>query len=113
MYIYHGYCLTEGLLDNGKPWYGVAIFVHEGGASGLEIPRAGIIAKGKRVNALDKRLELALQDCTPGLPVHMDFDIHGKCLGIRDYTDDELKAIGFIASSPSPTPLYADKSKKV
>lgn len=80
MYIFGGYILTGGTLQDGNPWKGVNILLAECKPSkngGYNLPVVGFVAKASR---LDHILDVC-QNTTPGTYVHAYFsapDHNGK-----------------------------------
>lgn len=76
-YIFGGYLLTAGTLDNGSPWQGVNIMYGE--CRNGNAPMCGKIAKGRRTDSLVS----ALQKLHAGDFVEFVCDPSGKVLDIK------------------------------
>lgn len=72
-YIFGGYILTGGTLENGTPWQGVNILLARYNAE-KPVPVSSTIAKGKR----DDDLVEVLGTLAPGDLVTVLFDERGK-----------------------------------
>lgn len=78
MYIYGGYVLTGGKLDNGSPWEGINILFAET-RDQKTLPVSGMIAKARR----DPDLMATLQELPIGVPVDVGCDLRGKVTSIN------------------------------
>lgn len=89
MYIYGGYILTGGKLDNGKPWEGINILFAEV-ESAEDLPLSGMIGKARR----DEELLKQLMSMPIGCPCEVSCDLRGKVTSIS-------------TSKPDPDIVYA------
>lgn len=93
MYVYGGYILTAGKLDNGNPWKGINVLLGEI-RSADDYPLKGDAYKARRDDELLKKL-MALP---VGCPVDVYFDHNTRIVYIAPHTDDH-------------SPLYVDSGK--
>ena len=73
MYIYGGYILTGGKLDDGTLWQGINLLFGELPQSG-DLPLTGMIGKARRSEELLK----VLSNLPIGCPVDVLCDLRGK-----------------------------------
>lgn len=84
MYIYGGYLLTGGKLDDGTPWKGINLLFGEVRKEGDE-PLTGMIGKARRS---DELLQV-LSTLPIGCPVDVLCDLRGKVTQISVVKPDK------------------------
>ena len=77
MYVYGGYILTGGKLDDGKPWEGINVLLGEIRDLG-DLPLKGIVVKAKR----SEDLLIKLRSFSFGCPVDALADFNGRLVSI-------------------------------
>ena len=78
MYIYGGYLLTGGKLDDGTPWQGINLLFGEI-PQNAEEPLSGMIGKARRTDSMMQTLSTLPIGC----PVEVVCDLRGKVTGIN------------------------------
>ena len=77
IYVFGGYLLTGGTLENGNPWQGVNVLLAMV-KDMRSVPCRGEISKASRSDTLLQKLE----SLKPGMHVNAVFDIKGRLIDI-------------------------------